>query len=47
MAFRQTRRESFYAFGAAETFLLDRVNPDWKKTYFSDPFFLERHFVKD
>jgi hypothetical protein len=47
MSLKDTRRESFYAFGAAEAMLLDRVNPDWKKMYFSDPFFLERHFVKD
>lgn len=44
MAFRKSRRESFYAFGAAEALLLDRVRPEWKKDYFSDPFFLERYF---
>lgn len=44
MSFKETRRDSFYAFGAAEALLLDRVRPEWKKDYFSDPFFLERYF---
>lgn len=45
MSFKESRRESFYAFGAAEALLLDRVNPQWKDAYFTDPFFLEKHFV--
>lgn len=44
MAFRKSRRESFYPFGAAEAMLLDRVRPEWKKEYFADPFFLERYY---
>jgi hypothetical protein len=30
----QSKRESFYSFGAAEALLLDRINPDWKAQYF-------------
>ncbi len=30
----QSKRESFYSFGAAEALLLDRINPDWKTQYF-------------
>ena len=42
--FAQSKRESFYSFGAAECFLLDRINPKWKEEYFqhllsTDPLF--------
>jgi hypothetical protein len=30
----QSKRESFYSFGAAEALLLDRLNPNWKTEYF-------------
>jgi hypothetical protein len=30
----QSKRETFYSFGAAEALLLDRVNPNWKTEYF-------------
>jgi hypothetical protein len=30
----QSKRESFYPFGAAECLLLDRINPEWKSQYF-------------
>ena len=30
----QSKRESFYSFGAAEALLLDRINPEWKSQYF-------------
>ena len=30
----QSKRESFYSFGAAEALLLDRINPAWKDQYF-------------
>ncbi len=30
----QSKRESFYSFGAAEALLLDRLNPAWKNQYF-------------
>ena len=30
----QSKRESFYSFGAAEALLLDRINPEWKTQYF-------------
>ena len=40
----QSKRESFYSFGAAEALLLDRINPAWKDQYFqhlltTDPLF--------
>ncbi len=40
----QSKRESFYSFGAAEALLLDRMNPAWKDQYFqhlltTDPLF--------
>lgn len=30
----QSKRETFYSFGAAEALLLDRINPRWKDEYF-------------
>jgi hypothetical protein len=30
----QSKRDTFYSFGAAECLLLDRVNPEWKAQYF-------------
>ncbi|HEX8922995.1 MAG TPA: hypothetical protein VF766_16085, partial [Pyrinomonadaceae bacterium] len=38
------QRVAFYPFGAAEAMLLDRVNPDWKKRYFTEKFFLDKFF---
>ena len=40
----KSQRETIYSFGAAEGMLLDRMNPDWKKQYFThllstDPLF--------
>ena len=34
----------FYAFGAAEGFLLDRANPNWQSRYFAEKFSIERYF---
>jgi len=38
------KRVSFYYLGAGEGLLLDRVNPDWRRRYFAEKFFLERYF---
>jgi hypothetical protein len=38
------RRVAFYAFGAAEGFLLDAFNPAWRTRYFEQMFFLDRYF---
>ncbi len=40
----ESRRVAFYPFGAVEGLLLDRVNPNWRERYFSEPFFLERYY---
>lgn len=36
------KRVAFYYLGAGEGLLLDRVNPSWRRRYFTDQFFLER-----
>ncbi|HEY4053437.1 MAG TPA: hypothetical protein VGL74_06835 [Terriglobales bacterium] len=38
------KREIVYAWGAAEGFLLDRLDPGWKDKYFSHPFSLDYFF---
>ncbi|MGQ0760746.1 MAG: hypothetical protein ACT4OT_01825 [Acidobacteriota bacterium] len=38
------RRVAFYPLGAGEALLLDRVNRRWRGRYFTDKFYLERHF---
>ena len=40
----QSKRESFYSFGAAEALLLDRINPEWKSQYFQHPMTTEPLF---
>ena len=40
-------RVSFYPLGAAEALLLDRVAPDWRSRYHTEPFYLERYFEQD
>jgi hypothetical protein len=40
------QRVAFYPFGAAEALLLDRVNPNWKKRYFTEKFFLDKFFTR-
>lgn len=40
------KRELFYAFGASEGFLLDKINPKWRPHYFTDKFYLEKYFGK-
>lgn len=38
------RRTAFYAFGAAEGLLLDRVSPEWRRSYFIEKFDLAPHY---
>lgn len=40
----EAKRSAVYSFGAAEGFLLDRLNPDWKKHYFEHLFTLSNLF---
>lgn len=40
------KRISFYAIGFAEGILLDKINPDWKKMYLTDKFYIENYFEK-
>lgn len=40
------KRVMFYALGAGEGLLLDRVNPRWRKQYFVDRFYLDKYFGK-
>ncbi len=39
-----SKRVAFYAFGAGEALLLDRVRPDWKAKYLAGKFNLELYF---
>jgi hypothetical protein len=38
------KRELFYSMGAGEGLLLDKVNPDWQKLYFTNKFDPEKYF---
>lgn len=38
------KRVSFYAVGAAEALLLDARQPEWKRRYLREKFFLEKYF---
>lgn len=40
-----SRREVVYPFGAAEGFLLDKVNPRWQSRYFTEKFDLDKYFL--
>ncbi len=40
----ESERVCFYAYGAAEGLLLDKVSPSWRNRYFSEPFDLGRYF---
>lgn len=42
--FAEWKRTSFYAFGAAEGFFLDRYKPAWKKAYFEHPLSMDAFF---
>jgi hypothetical protein len=39
-----SKRICFYAVGTGEGFLLDFTNPEWKKLYFNDKFYLEKYY---
>lgn len=41
-----SRRAAFYAFGAGEALLLDKVTPGWKSEYFRRKFDLEPYFPR-
>jgi len=47
MRLKESRRSSFYAFGAAEALLLDRAAPGWQQHYFARRFYLESLFKKE
>ena len=38
------KRVTFYALGAGEGLLLDKVNLAWQGRYFADKFYLEKYF---
>jgi hypothetical protein len=40
------KRVMFYALGAGEGLLLDRVNPRWRQRYFLDKFYLDEYFYR-
>lgn len=40
----ESKRVMFYALGAGEGLLLDRVKPGWQQRYFVDKFYLDKHF---
>lgn len=42
----ENKREIFYALGAGEGLLLDRVNPRWQRRYFAEKFYLNNYFEK-
>jgi hypothetical protein len=44
LSLKDSKRICFYAFGAFEGLLLDKVNPDWKKDYFDEKFFIEKYY---
>jgi len=43
----QWKRIVVYSFGAAEGFLLDRINPNWRDGYFQHPLTLDPYFETD
>lgn len=38
------KRVAFYPLGAGEGLLLDRVNPQWRRRYFTEKFYVEKYF---
>lgn len=40
-----SKRELFYALGAGEGLLLDRLNPNWRRRYHSEKFYLDQYFT--
>lgn len=47
VALADYKRVAFYSLGAAEGLLLERANPDWRRRYFKDKFFLEKYFNRN
>ena len=41
---QESKRAVFYALGAGEGLLLDRVNPRWRQRYFANKFYLDKYF---
>lgn len=41
-----SKRIAFYPLGAAEGLLLDRANPQWRRSYFSEKFDNEKYFTR-
>ena len=41
---RKDKRSAFYAIGAAEGLMLDRLDQNWRQRYFTDKFFMEKYF---
>ncbi len=46
LSLNKDMRTCFYAIGFAEGLLLDKLNPEWRKNYLSDKFFIERYSYK-
>lgn len=46
LSLAKLKREVVYPFGAAEAFLLDEVNPQWRSLYFKEKFYLEKYWGK-
>jgi len=42
----RSERLVFYPFGAAEGLLLDRANPNWRRRYLTEKFYVERYFER-
>jgi len=38
------KRVAFYPLGAGEGLLLDKVNPQWRRRYFTEKFYVEKYF---
>jgi hypothetical protein len=47
LSLSESRRIVFYALGACEALLLDRLRPCWRETYFERPFTLDPYFADD
>jgi hypothetical protein len=43
----ESKRVIFYALGAGEGLLLDRVNPRWRQWYLVDKFYLDKYFDQE
>lgn len=41
------KRVAFYSLGAGEGLLLDHANPNWRRRYFANKFFLEKYFSRN